>query len=94
MPRQSTNHVLLIKPSSFYCNEQTSETNLYQHSSQGQDKDKILSDALTEFHDFEQLLKKINKLFNENKQLLQKSEQLFKISEQLLNFFEKYYTKK
>ena len=58
MFRQSTNHILLIKPASFYCNEQTVETNLYQQSSQGEDKDKILKEALIEFHDFEHLLKK------------------------------------
>ena len=58
MSRQSTNHVLLIRPARFYSNEQTAETNLYQHSSQGKDKDEILNDALTEFHDFEQLLKR------------------------------------
>jgi len=58
MSRQSTNHVLLIRPTRFYSNEQTAETNLYQHSSQGKDKDEILNDALTEFHDFEQLLKR------------------------------------
>ena len=58
MPKQSTNHILLIKPASFYCNEQTKETNLYQNSNQEEDKEKILSEALIEFHNFEHLLKR------------------------------------
>ena len=57
MSRQSTNHILLIKPASFYCNEQTAGTNLYQHSNQEKDKDKILHEALIEFQHFEDLLK-------------------------------------
>ena len=57
MSRQSTNHILLIKPASFYSNEQTAGTNLYQHSNQEKDKDQILHDALIEFHNFEHLLK-------------------------------------
>lgn len=58
MPRQSTNSILLIKPASFYSNEQTAGTNLYQHSSHGKDKDKIFDDALIEFNNFEHQLKK------------------------------------
>ena len=58
MPNQSTNHILLIKPASFYCNEQTKETNLYQNSNQEEDKEEILSEALIEFQNFEHLLKK------------------------------------
>jgi hypothetical protein len=58
MNRQSSNHVLLIKPASFYSNEQTAGTNLYQHSSQGKNKDEILNEALIEFYNFEDLLKK------------------------------------
>ena len=50
MSRQSTNHILLIKPASFYCNEQTAGTNLYQHSNQEKDRDEILHEALIEFH--------------------------------------------
>ena len=57
MSRQSTNHILLIKPASFYSNEQTAGTNLYQHSNQEKDKDKILHEALIEFQLFEDLLK-------------------------------------
>ena len=52
MPNQSTNHILLIKPASFYCNEQTKETNLYQNSNQEEDKEEILSEALIEFQNF------------------------------------------
>jgi len=57
MSRQSTNHILLIKPASFYSNEQTAGTNLYQHSNQEKDKDEILHEALIEFQHFEHLLK-------------------------------------
>ena len=57
MSRQSANHILLIKPASFYSNEQTAGTNLYQHSNQEKDKDKILHEALIEFQHFEDLLK-------------------------------------
>ena len=46
MSRQSANHILLIKPASFYSNEQTAGTNLYQHSNKEKDKDKILHEAL------------------------------------------------
>ena len=58
MAKQSTNHILLIKPVIFYSNEQTSQTNLYQQSSQEEDKNKVFYDALNEFNNFEQLLKK------------------------------------
>ena len=57
MSRQSANHILLIKPATFYSNEQTAGTNLYQHSNQEKDKDKILHEALIEFQHFEDLLK-------------------------------------
>ena len=41
MPKQSTNHVLLIRPAEFFSNDQTALTNQYQHLSQEKDKDKI-----------------------------------------------------
>ena len=57
MPKQSTNHILLIKPASFYSNEQTADTNLYQHSHEEKDKNELLRQALLEFNNFENLLK-------------------------------------
>ena len=57
MAGQSTNHILLIKPTSFYSNEQTAGTNLYQHSHDEKDKKELLRLALIEFHQFESLLK-------------------------------------
>ena len=57
MPKQSTNHILLIKPASFYSNEQTADTNLYQHSHAEKDKNELLQQALLEFNNFEDLLK-------------------------------------
>ena len=54
MPKQSTNHILLIKPASFYSNEQTADTNLYQHSHEEKDKNeaeelvRILQDPIKE----------------------------------------------
>ena len=53
MPKQSTNHILLIKPASFYSNEQTADTNLYQHSHEEKDKNELLRKALLEFNNFE-----------------------------------------
>ena len=53
MPKQSTNHILLIKPASFYSNEQTADTNLYQHSHEEKDKNELLRQALLEFDNFE-----------------------------------------
>ena len=35
MKGQSTNHVLLIRPVEFYSNQQTVETNHYQHVDDG-----------------------------------------------------------
>ena len=57
MPKQSTYHILLIKPASFYSNEQTADTNLYQHSHEEKDKNELLRKALLEFNNFENLLK-------------------------------------
>ena len=57
MPKQSTNHILLIRPVEFFSNDQTALTNHYQHSSQEKDKNKILQEALIEFDNFEQMLK-------------------------------------
>jgi len=58
MSLQSTNHVLLIKPAEFYCNEQTIETNHYQEINSEKTKDEILQEALIEFTEFENILKR------------------------------------
>ena len=57
MPKQSTNHILLIRPVEFFSNDQTALTNHYQQSSQEKDKNKILQEALIEFDNFKQMLK-------------------------------------
>ena len=57
MTKQSANHFLLIKPLEFFSNDQTAETNHYQHTSQEKDKNEILEEALIEFENFERMLK-------------------------------------
>ena len=52
MTTQSTNHVLLIRPAEFYCNDQTMETNHYQISDDTISRDKTLSMAISEFDQF------------------------------------------
>ena len=56
MTTQSTNHVLLIRPAEFYCNDQTMETNHYQISDDTISRDKTLSMAISEFDQFEKTL--------------------------------------
>ena len=56
MTSQSTNHVLLIRPAEFYCNEQTIETNHYQNSDDTISKDQTLSMATSEFDQFKKTL--------------------------------------
>ena len=56
MTSQSTNHVLLIRPAEFYCNEQTIETNHYQINDLSLSRDETLSMALLEFNQFEKTL--------------------------------------
>lgn len=56
MSTQSTNHILLIKPAEFYCNEQTIETNHYQIQDHKKTKDIMLQEALKEFNNFEEIL--------------------------------------
>lgn len=58
MTSQSTNHVLLIRPAEFYCNEQTIETNHYQNSDDTISKDQTLSMATSEFDQFKKTLVK------------------------------------
>jgi len=56
MTTQSTNHVLLIRPAEFYCNDQTLETNHYQISDDNISRDKTLSMATSEFDQFKKTL--------------------------------------
>ena len=56
MSFQSSNHVLLIKPAEFYCNEQTIETNHYQLNDGTLSHEVTLSLALEEFNRFEKNL--------------------------------------
>ena len=58
MLSQSTNHILLIKPAEFYCNEQTIETNHYQILDKKKAKKEMLQEALLEFKAFENNLKR------------------------------------
>ena len=50
MSKQSTSHLFMIEPESFYSNEQTSYTNHYQKEVTGEDIGEITQKALTEFH--------------------------------------------
>lgn len=52
MTYQSTNHLLMIEPTSFYANPETMETNVYQVSEDVADRDDIFAKALEEFHGF------------------------------------------
>ena len=50
MTKQSTSHLFMIEPESFYSNEQTSYTNHYQEESSDEDIGEITQNALVEFH--------------------------------------------
>ena len=50
MSKQSTSHLFMIEPESFYSNEQTSYTNHYQKEVTGEDIGEITQEALMEFH--------------------------------------------
>ena len=56
MTTQSTNHVLLIRPAEFYCNDQTMETNHYQIYYDTISRDKTISMAISEFDQFKKTL--------------------------------------
>lgn len=56
MSPQSTNHVLLIRPTEFYSNYQTIETNHYQKPDNKKPRSEILNEALIEFDSFEKNL--------------------------------------
>ena len=50
MSKQSTSHLFMIEPESFYSNEQTSYTNHYQEEVSDEDIGEITRKALVEFH--------------------------------------------
>ena len=50
MTKQSTSHLFMIEPESFYSNEQTSYTNHYQEEASDEDIGQITQKALVEFH--------------------------------------------
>ena len=50
MSKQSTSHLFMIEPESFYSNEQTSYTNHYQEEASDEDIEEITRKALVEFH--------------------------------------------
>ena len=50
MTKQSTSHLFMIEPESFYSNEQTSYTNHYQEEASDEDIGEITQNALVEFH--------------------------------------------
>jgi Uncharacterized protein conserved in bacteria containing a pentein-type domain len=50
MSKQSTSHLFMIEPESFYSNEQTSYTNHYQEDATNEDIEEITQKALVEFH--------------------------------------------
>ena len=50
MTKQSTSHLFMIEPESFYSNEQTSYTNHYQEEASDEDIEEITQKALVEFH--------------------------------------------
>ena len=50
MNKQSTSHLFMIEPESFYSNEQTSYTNHYQKEVTDETAEDVAGKALTEFH--------------------------------------------
>ena len=54
MSKQSTSHLFMIEPESFYSNEQTSYTNHYQEEASDEDIGEITRKALVEFHNLKE----------------------------------------
>jgi len=50
MSKQSTSHLFMIEPESFYVNEQTASTNHYQEEATNESPEVIAEKALNEFH--------------------------------------------
>ena len=58
MSKQSTSHLFMIEPESFYVNEQTAFTNHYQKEANDESPQIIAEKALDEFHNLKKRLKK------------------------------------
>ncbi len=54
--RQSTNHILMVRPEVFYANPQTMDTNAYQIDGEAEANDVILRNAMNEFHAYRDML--------------------------------------
>jgi hypothetical protein len=55
MPKQSSNHILMVEPASFYANPETMETNVYQVE-ETEPRDVVFQKALGEFRAFRDAL--------------------------------------
>ena len=58
MTNQSTSHLFMIEPESFYSNEQTASSNHYQAKEVDEVADKIAEQALKEFHGLKNSIEK------------------------------------
>ena len=56
MTKQSTSHLFMIEPDSFYANEQTSYTNHYQVNEINETPEEIAKSALSEFHNLKKII--------------------------------------
>ncbi len=56
MTKQSTSHLFMIEPDSFYANEQTSYTNHYQVNEINEAPEEIAKSALSEFHNLKNII--------------------------------------
>ena len=56
MTKQSTSHLFMIEPDSFYANEQTSYTNHYQVNEINETPEEIAKSALSEFHNLKNII--------------------------------------
>ena len=56
MTKQSTSHLFMIEPDSFYANEQTSYTNHYQVNEINEIPAEIAKNALSEFHNLKNII--------------------------------------
>lgn len=54
--KQSSNHLLMVRPSVFYANPQTMDTNVYQIEGEAEPNDVVLARALDEFCAYRQML--------------------------------------
>ena len=57
---QSTNHIMMIKPTGFGFNAQTAKNNHFQFSDNSLDKNKIVAKAIQEFDSFVEILRQKN----------------------------------